>query len=126
MSSKISNAELSMFPTGEDIHTLVSALLISHQFSLNRTVFDTELEMNFMRTLNTRTLSRPSAMVFVDDDNHGASGNLSESPADSEFPASSALVCWGFFGDSAFHKKLSPWQIPMSVDLDDSIVDGQT
>ena len=37
----------------------------------------------------------------------------------------SALVCWRFFGDSAFHKKLSPERIPMSVDLEDSIVDKQ-
>ena len=60
--------------------------------------------------------------MFIDDDSHSASGNLSESPMDSEFPASSALVCWRFFGDSAFHKKLSPWQIPASVDLEDSII----
>ena len=37
-----------------------------------------------------------------------ASGNLSESPTDSEFPTYSALVCWRFLGDSAFHKKPSP------------------
>ena len=60
--------------------------------------------------------------VFVDDDNHSVSGNLSESPVDSEFPIFLALVCWRFFGDSAFHKKLSPQQIPTSVDLEDSII----
>ena len=60
--------------------------------------------------------------MFVDDDNCSVSGNLSESPVDSEFPAYSALVCWRFLGDSAFHKKLSPQQIPMSVDLEDSII----
>ena len=54
-------------------------------------------------------------MVFVDDDNCSVSGNLSGSPMDSEFPTFSALVCWRFFGDSAFHKKLSPQQIPMSI-----------
>ena len=61
-------------------------------------------------------------MVFVGDDNCGASGNLSESPMDSKFLTFSALVCWRFLGDSAFHKKLSPQQIPVSVDLEDSIV----
>ena len=43
---------------------------------------------------------------------------------DSEFPNYSALVCWRFLGDSAFHKKLSPCQIPVSVDLEDSIIGG--
>ena len=68
--------------------------------------------------------ARPSAMVFIDGDNYSASGNLSESPIDSEFPTFSALVCWKFFGDSAFHKKLSPQWIPMSVDLEDSIIES--
>ena len=67
-------------------------------------------------------LSRPSTTVFIDDDNYSASGNLSESPMDSKFLALSALVCWRFLGDSAFHKKLSPQWIPVSVDLEDSIV----
>ena len=67
-------------------------------------------------------LSRPSTVVFIDDDNYSVSGNLSESPIDSEFPTFLALVCWRFFGDSAFHKKLSPHQIPVSVDLEDSII----
>ena len=67
-------------------------------------------------------LSRPKTIVFIDDDNCSASGNLSESPIDSEFPTYSALVCWRFLGDSAFHKKLGPQQIPVSVDLEDSIV----
>ena len=53
-------------------------------------------------------LSRPSTIVFIDDDNYSVSGNLSESPTDSEFPTYSALVCWRFLGDSAFHKKPSP------------------
>ena len=61
-------------------------------------------------------------MVFIDGDNYSASGNLSESPIDSEFPTFSALVCWKFFGDSAFHKKLSPQWIPVSVDSEDSII----
>ena len=66
--------------------------------------------------------SRPSTMVFIDDDKYSASGNLSESPIDSEFPTYSALVCWRFLGDSAFHKKPSPQQIPISIDLEDSII----
>ena len=76
------------------------------------------------RMTNNRCLRllRPSTAVFIDDDNYSVSGNLSESLIDSEFPASSALVYWRFFGDSAFHKKLSPWQIPMSIDLEDSII----
>ena len=60
--------------------------------------------------------------MFIDGDNYSASGNLSESPTDSEFPTYSALVCWRFLGDSAFHKKLSPQQIPISVDLEDPII----
>ena len=59
--------------------------------------------------------SRPSTAVFIDYDNHSLSRNLSESPIDSEFLAFLALVYWRFFGDSAFHKKLSLQQIPVSI-----------
>ena len=34
----------------------------------------------------------------------------------------SASVCWRFLGDSAFHKKLGPQQIPVSVDSEDPII----
>ena len=34
----------------------------------------------------------------------------------------SVLVYWRSLGDSSFPKKLSPWQIPVSVDLEDSII----
>ena len=64
-----------------------------------------------------------SITVFIDCDNCILLGSSSESHADSEFLALSALVCWRFFGDSAFPKKLGPQQIPASVDLEDSIID---
>ena len=70
-------------------------------------------------------LSRPSAVVFIDCDNHSLLRNLSESYADSEFLTFSALVCWRFLRDSAFPKKLSSQQIPASVDLEDPIIGNE-
>ena len=46
---------------------------------------------------------------------------VSQSLIDSKF-LTLGLSLLGFLGDSAFHKKLSPQQIPVSVDLEDSIV----
>ena len=66
-------------------------------------------------------LSRPSAAVFIDCDDYGAEGSLSES-------CKFGIPCfWPEFieGTSVIprvHKKLSPCQIPVSVDLEDSII----
>ena len=46
-----------------------------------------------------------SAAVFIDCDNHGSLGNLSESHADSKFPSFSALVHWWFIGVPVFSQE---------------------
>ena len=72
--------------------------------------------------VNELMLSRPSAMVFIDCDNCGLLRSSLESYVDSEFLTRSASVHWRSLGDSAFPKKLSPQQIPVSIDLGDSII----
>ena len=62
--------------------------------------------------VDLQILSRPSATVFIDCDNYSLTRNLSESSIDSEFLTFSALVCWRLF---AFHKKLSPQWILVSI-----------
>ena len=100
----------------EGIKKLSTYLPTGLRFSTSGVIFSWAIAPKFCKTnrlfplieVDWSILSRPSTIVFVDDDNHGASGNLSESPVDSEFPTYSALVCWRFLGDSAVHKKPSP------------------
>ena len=49
--------------------------------------------------------------------------NNTETHARALHGATLSTVCWRFLGDFAFPKKLSPQQIPASVDLEDSIVE---
>ena len=67
-----------------------------------------ELTLQAVLRLEFSVFNHFLLLVFIDDDNYGVSGNLSESPVDSEFPTYSASVCWRFLGDSVFHKKPSP------------------
>ena len=55
-------------------------------------------------------------------DNYGLLRSSLESYVDSEFLIRSASVHWRSLGDSAFPKKLSPQQIPTSIDSEDSII----
>ena len=100
----------------EGIKKLSAHLPTGSRFSISGVTFSWAIAPKFHKTnrlfplieVDWSILPRPSTMVFIDGDNCSASGNLSESLIDSEFPTYSALVCWRFLGDSAFHKKLSP------------------
>ena len=98
-----SHAFLLVIPIRSSLHVLVAVAVISYFQQM---------------------LSRPSTIVFIDCDNYSLVRSSLESYGDSEFLTHSDSVCWRSLGGSAFPKKLSPQQIPVSIDLEDSIIGG--